>query len=46
MDKEPEIKTEWMIDPIINPKDNWELYKLLIEKEDVKINTDYNVSIK
>lgn len=41
MKKEPKYKTEWIIDPLISPTDNWELYKLIMEKQPLpKIETE------
>ena len=47
MKKEPKYKTEWIIDPLISPTDNWELYQKIMESKPLpKIETDYKYKIK
>jgi hypothetical protein len=42
MKRDKDTKVDWIIDPLINPKDNWELYQLLMEKDKHrKIETEY-----
>ncbi len=42
MKKEPKYKTEWIIDQLISPTDNWELYQKIMESKPLpKIEKDY-----
>lgn len=47
MKKDPKYKTEWIIDPLISPITDWELYQKIMESKPLpKIETDYKYKIK